>query len=208
MPGRFIETDSTGLVGLFVGHTGAKTRRLIEQAQGGLLFIDEAYALGSKTRRNIYCEEALASLVKGMEDFREDFVCILAGHTDEMEDMISVNPGLRDRNGITIEFPDYSAEELLQIFIKFAQNKKCYVHPSTHPLLLEKLTRIVGREDTHFSNARIVRKIFERATLKQALRTNSNVITKADILEAFSEQDLAKLIASSSEHSIGFSKIL
>lgn len=208
IPGRFIETDSTGLIGLYVGHTGAKTRRLIEQAQGGLLFIDEAYALSGKEKLGSYGEEALASLVKGMEDYRDDFVCILAGYTDEMEDMISVNPGLRNRIGITIEFPDYSAEELLQIFIKFARDKKYYVHPSTHPLLLEKLTRIVGRKDTHFSNARIVRKIFERTTLKQALRTKSNVITKAYIFETFAEQDLAKLVSAPPDRSIGFSKIL
>lgn len=203
--GVFIETDSGGLIAQYVGHTALKTKAVVGRAQGGVLFVDEAYALyKGQDGGGSFAAEALATLVKEMEDKRDKFICIMAGYTKETEEMLSSNPGLRDRIAFTIDFPDYSVDELLQIFDKFAKENQYTVHAGAKKLLLDYFARVVAQKDEHFSNGRIVRKIFERVRIKQALRTDSNVITKGDIQAATAEGDLAKIAVSVPKTAMGF----
>ena len=198
-----LETDREGLVGGYVGQTALKTSRKIEGALGGVLFIDEAYSLF--TGGNIdYGYEAVATLVKAMEDRRTEFVCILAGYTKEMNDMINMNPGLRDRVQFYIDFPDYSAMELLQIFEKLCKDCKYKISEPARDTLLGGFTRLCNSKSQNFSNGRLVRKIFERTRMKQALRTSGNTIADTDIEAVFSEPDIAALFGESKSKQIGF----
>lgn len=202
----YVETDSGGLIAGYVGQTALKTKAVIARAKGGVLFVDEAYALyNGEGRAGMFAAEALATLVKEMEDKRDEFVCILAGYTQETEDMIKSNPGLRDRIGISIEFPDYSVEELVQIFEKFARDAGYWLGRGSREFLFDYFSRVLAQKDEHFSNGRIVRKVFERARIKQAMRTESNVITKGDLEAATAEGDLAKIAAGAQEATpVGF----
>jgi hypothetical protein len=198
-----VETDREGLVGAYVGHTAIKTSNKIDSALGGVLFIDEAYALF--TGDNVdYGHEAVATLVKAMEDKRDEFVCILAGYTGEMNAMLGMNPGLRDRVQFYVDFKDYSEPELMQIFEKLCRDNKYKLSQSARAALLDGFTRIVKAKSPNFSNARLVRKLFERVRMKQALRTGNNVIADVDITAVFSEPDIAVMFGGGSRVKIGF----
>jgi len=198
-----VETDRGGLIGLYVGHTADKTSRKIESALGGILFVDEAYSLFSESRID-YGHEAVATLVKAMEDKRDEFVCILAGYTNEMNAMLDMNPGLRDRVQFYVDFPDYIEIELLQIFEKLCKDNKYKLSQSAIDTLTGGFSRFVGAKSQNFSNGRLVRKLFERARMKQALRTSSNVITDLDIEAVLVEKDIATLFKGKNHAQIGF----
>jgi stage V sporulation protein K len=134
---RVIETDRSGLVAEFVGQTDKKTKDVIQSANGGVLFIDEAYALNDRYgNQKGFGEEATDALVKEMEDRRESLVVILAGYKDPMMDYISINPGLKSRIPMIIEFPDYSSEELVEIAERISQTRGL-------TLTLEAKTKII-----------------------------------------------------------------
>lgn len=200
-----VETDREGLVGAYVGHTAIKTKDKINEASGGVLFIDEAYSLFTGDRDKIdYGNEAVATLVKYMEDKRDDFICILAGYTKEMNDMLSMNPGMRDRISFYIDFPDYGADELLQIFEKMCRDNKYRLSESAADMLKDGFNRIVRVKGQNFSNGRLVRKIFERVRMKQALRASNSIISDADIIAAFAESDISAMFGNSKSVRIGF----
>ncbi|MEI3407011.1 MAG: AAA family ATPase [Christensenellales bacterium] len=113
--GQLIETDRSGLVAGFVGQTAGKVTDVVNSALGGILFIDEAYALARKGMDNDFGDEAIDTLVKLMEDHRDDLVVIVAGYTDEMHDFLTSNPGLISRFNKYIDFPDYTDDELMAI---------------------------------------------------------------------------------------------
>ena len=161
---------------------------------GGVLFIDEAYALANNSASYDYGHEAIDTLVKRLEDHRKDFVCIMAGYTKEMDQMLDSNPGLRDRIQFYIDFPDYSAEELVQIYCKYAHEEEYQIDAEAKDAFLQMAEQIVRAKDQNFSNARLVRKVFERTRMKQALRTDNNVITAADIEAAFTEPDMQAVL--------------
>jgi len=117
----FIETGREGLVAEYVGQTAIKTKKKCKDAMGGILFIDEAYTLGMCEHENDFGHECIATLIKYMENKRKDFVCIMAGYADQMDVMIKRNPGLKDRVQFYIDFPDYTVDELLQIFKQFCK---------------------------------------------------------------------------------------
>jgi len=190
----FVETDREGLVGVYVGQTAHKTADKIKDAMGGVLFIDEAYSLGIYKDGVDYGQESISTLVKRMEDYRKDFVCIMAGYTDEMNKMLDINPGLRDRVQFYIDFPDYSADELLQIFCRQSNQEKYSITAAGKVVALSYFETIVRSKDEHFANARLARKIFERVRIKQSLRADSNVISKSDIDSVFVEKDMAGLL--------------
>ena len=119
--GHLVETDRSGLVAEYVGQTAVKTNKVIDDAIDGVLFIDEAYTL-AQAGGNDFRMEAIATLLKRMEDDRSRLVVILAGYSGEMETFIEANPGLRSRFNRYIDFPDYSAEELVQIFMSLAES--------------------------------------------------------------------------------------
>lgn len=192
---KFIETDRDGLVSQYLGGTAAKTASVVKDAIGGVLFIDEAYALASNAAYD-YGHEAINTLVKRLEDSRKDFVCIMAGYTKEMDQMLSSNPGLRDRIQFYIDFPDYSAEELVQIYCKYAESEDYQLSVKTKEVLRQTAEQIIRNKDENFSNARLIRKVFERTRMKQAMRTSDNMISAEDIQAVFAESDMCALLDS------------
>ena len=192
---KFIETDRDGLVSQYLGGTDAKTASVVKDALGGVLFIDEAYALVSNAAYD-YGHEAINTLVKRLEDSRRDFVCIMAGYTNEMNQMLSSNPGLRDRIQFYIDFPDYSAEELVQIYCKYAESEAYQLGADAKVTLRQMAEQIIRNKDENFSNARLIRKVFERTRMKQAMRTSDNMISAEDIQAVFAESDMRVLLDS------------
>lgn len=201
---KFIETDRDGLVSQYLGGTAAKTASVVKDALGGVLFIDEAYALVSNAAYD-YGHEAINTLVKRLEDSRRDFVCIMAGYTNEMNQMLSSNPGLRDRIQFYIDFPDYSAEELVQIYCKYAESEAYQLGADAKVTLRQMAEQIIRNKDENFSNARLIRKVFERTRMKQAMRTSDNMISAEDIQAVFAESDMRALLDSAQvQRRIGF----
>ena len=213
---RFIETDRSGLVARYVGHTALKTKEIIRSAQGGMLFIDEAYSLGcysdlgeslsGKGRRHDFGPEAIDALVKEMED--SDFICVMAGYPREMETMISCNSGLRDRVGFYIDFPDYSDNELCEIFDYMIADRNYEATEDAKDSAYEWLQKVCANNDRDFGNARLVRRFVDRVIFKQNVRTAGGCIDAVDVDAAIADSDLAKLadVASGSgaSHPVGF----
>lgn len=198
---RFIETDRSGLVARYVGHTALKTKEIIRSAQGGMLFIDEAYSLGcyndldenlrSKGRGRDFGPEAIDALVKEMED--SDFICVMAGYPREMETMISCNPGLRDRVGFYIDFPDYSDNELCEIFDYMLADRNYEATEDATDSAYEWLQKVYANNDRDFGNARLVRRFVDRVIFKQNVRTAGDCVDAADVDATIADSDLAKL---------------
>lgn len=190
--GHLVETDRSGLVGEYVGQTAVKTNKVIDHALGGILFIDEAYSLLGDEKD--YGREAIATLLKRMEDDRRRLVVILAGYTNEMKAFIDSNPGLQSRFSRYIEFPDYNADELYQIFLKRLKEFDYTITPDAAAALKNYFGEAVAHKDANFGNARFVRNVFERTLQRQANRLSTEVnltsaklaeITKEDLPEEF-----------------------
>ena len=193
--GHLVETDRSGLVGQYVGHTAPKTNEIIDSALDGVLFIDEAYSLSSYERKNDFGQEAISTLLKRMEDDRDRLVVIVAGYTAEMEDFIKSNPGLKSRFVNYIHFPDYSSRELFDIFIFEAQKNGFMVDEAAKLELKTALDAVVSKHDRDFGNGRFVRTLFLFFLRAQADRLSSiveisdndlSLLTRNDILEALS----------------------
>ena len=166
--GQLIEVDRSMLVAGFVGQTAIKTAEVIEKAKGGVLFIDEAYTL-SEGGPNDFGQEAINTLLKAMEDFREDLIIIVAGYTQNMDKFIHSNPGLESRFNLFMLFPDYSVDELYDIFLMRAKQNGYNLDPTAEKKLKELLA--LGALDSEsFGNARGVRNLFEHAVSAQADR--------------------------------------
>ena len=183
--GQLIETDRSGLVAEYVGQTAVKTNKIIDKALDGMLFIDEAYTLVSGGKED-YGNEAIATLLKRMEDDRDRLVVVLAGYTDRMETFINSNPGLRSRFNRQIEFPDYSVDELYDIFCLLARDSDFHLSEGASERLYEHIQQTVSSKESDFGNARYVRNLFEKAIERQANRLASQK-------EEVSEQDLTLL---------------
>lgn len=167
--GQLVETDRSGFVGGYMGETAKKTASLCDQALGGILFIDEAYQLCTSDSDD-YGKEAVATLIKRMEDCRGRMIVIAAGYTDEMRDFLRINPGLESRFGIKIEFADYTASELAQIFRSMCGKNGYTMSAELDAGLDGMIERLTRRRDKTFGNARFVRQLFEDATGRQADR--------------------------------------
>ena len=165
--GHLVETDRSQLVAGYVGQTAARTRAVLESALGGTLLIDEAYAL-ARGGENDFGLEAIDTLVKFMEDHREDLAVVAAGYPDEMRKLIEANPGLESRFTRTIDFPDYTNDELVAIFDSMSSKKRYDLDADAR----RALTELVAAEPRTrgFGNARFVRNVFEQAVSLQALR--------------------------------------
>lgn len=172
--GHLVETDRSGLVAEYVGQTAVKTNKIIDSALDGVLFIDEAYSLISNSQ-NDYGKEAIATLLKRMEDNRDRLVVILAGYSVEMQQFIDSNPGLQSRFNRYIEFPDYSAEELYQIFEKNAKEFDYKISKDAEISLKAFFENTVANKDKNFGNARFVRNLFEKTIERQANRLSKEV---------------------------------
>ena len=186
--GHLVEVTREDLVGEFIGHTAPKTRKVIEKAIGGILFIDEAYAL-SRGGDNDFGKEAIDTLVKGMEENREDLVVILAGYTKEMMEFMKVNSGLKSRFPSQIQFPDYTAEELLSIAKTSLQKEQFQFDLSVEKAMLSVLERrqIAGRNDD--GNGRLVRNILQEAVRKQSKRLKREGFHSPEELKILRSED-------------------
>ena len=180
--GQLVETDRSGLVAGFVGQTAIKTQEVIEKAKGGVLFIDEAYTLTSHGG-NDYGQEAVDTLLKAMEDNRDDLVVIVAGYIELMRDFVNSNPGLKSRFNRFMDFPDYTIDEMMGIF-----NMRCeksgyrLMDDAARDMLKEKI-KTGSRDVKGFGNARGVRNLFERALSLQADRLSKlETLTKDDLM--------------------------
>ncbi|ANN19465.1 ATPase [Amycolatopsis orientalis] len=167
--GQFREVSRRDLVGQYIGHTAEKTATVFEEAKGGVLFIDEAYTLSRLAGSGgDFGQEAIDTLVPLMEEHRDEVAVIVAGYTGEMVDFLAANPGLASRFGKTIEFENYSPDELLAIFGRMASAGDYELDPAAAPVLTDHFRRISG--DVNFGNARDARRLFEKVRKAQSQR--------------------------------------
>lgn len=187
---KFIEVDRSGLVGNYIGQTANKTKRVVDSAIGGVLFIDEAYSL-ARGHDNDFGSEAIEVILKAMEDHRSDLVVIVAGYADRMERFISSNPGLKSRFSRTIDFPDYTAEEMFTIFELLAKQNGYILDGNAVTFLRIAMEERWAQRGADFANARDVRSMFERAVSAQANRIAALETLDENALATFTREDLA-----------------
>jgi len=190
--GHTVETDRSGLVANYVGQTATKTNAVVDSALNGVLFIDEAYALVPENASQDYGQEAISTLLKRMEDDRDKLVVIIAGYTNEMKRFIDSNPGLQSRFNRYINFPDYTAEELVDIFKMYVKKNEYTIGWEAMELLNEKLNYAVEHKDRNFGNARYVRNVFEKAIQAQANRLSGKTGLSERQLTEITIDDLEK----------------
>lgn len=189
---KFVETDRAGLVAEYVGQTAVKTNKIVDSALDGVLFIDEAYSLVTDSKSD-YGMEAISTLLKRMEDNRDRLVVILAGYTDNMEEFIQANPGLRSRFSRTIQFEDYNDEELFQIFELNLKKYEYVLAPAAVEKVRETIRQAVEGRDKEFGNARYIRNIFEKVIQNQANRVAYIPHVSAEDLSLIEEEDVHNL---------------
>ena len=184
--GQLVETDRSGLVAGYLGQTALKTQAVIQEAMGGVLFIDEAYALVNRDDDS-YGKEAIETILKAMEDHRDSLVVIVAGYDELMHKFIDSNPGLASRFNKYFNFPDYTGEEMLKIFRRFCKSNGYSIGGDDADIIHGRFSDIYANRKENFGNARLVRNIFEKAIQHQADRL---AVTDGII----SDHDLAALI--------------
>ena len=198
--GQLVEVDRSGLVAGYVGQTAIKTSKKIEEARGGVLFIDEAYALSRKD--DTFGQEAIDTILKAMEDNREDFVVIVAGYTAPMEQFINSNPGLKSRFNKYIEFPDYTIDELMGIF---DMNCKKYDYTAGEEVRTQVRAILVQRKMAtleNFANAREVRNLFEEIITNQARRVAAMESPSREDMQTLLLEDLVETAEGDAEKTL------
>ena len=188
--GHTVETDRSGLVGQYIGQTAPKTNQIVDSAMNGVLFIDEAYALVPEHSTQDYGQEAISTLLKRMEDNRDSLVVIIAGYSNEMQRFIDSNPGLQSRFTRYINFPDYTADELVRIFYMYMKKNEYTLSKEADAMLREKLEYAVAHKDRNFGNARYVRNIFEKTIEQQANRLAKQTGLSKEQLTELTSEDL------------------
>ena len=183
---KLIEVSSKDLVAEYVGQTAVKTMNVVEKALGGILFVDEAYALADKGSENTYNAEAIATLIKAMEDYRDDLVVIFAGYTKEMQAFLDSNSGIVSRIGYTLEFDDYTNEELIDIFKGMVTKAGFNLEDDA----IEEVDRLINenRFTKNFGNARFIRNVYERSVINHASNTKNNKSSK--VLKTITKKDI------------------
>jgi SpoVK/Ycf46/Vps4 family AAA+-type ATPase len=172
--GHLIETDRSGLVGGYLGQTAIKTQEVIQSAMGGILFIDEAYTLVPKSQNDAYGQEAIDTILKAMEDHRDDLVVIVAGYPALMDNFIHSNPGLESRFNKYIFFDDYNPEELYGIFISMCENSSLILDSKADDYLKGLCEDLYNTRGDNFANGRQIRNIFENVLTSQANRLSGD----------------------------------
>ena len=182
--GQLVEVDRSGLVAGFVGQTAIKTSEVIQKALGGVLFIDEAYALTNQDNANDFGKEAIEVLLKNMEDHRKDLIVIVAGYTELMGRFIHSNPGLESRFNKYFYFEDYTGDQLMEIFRSMCGKNGYTIGNETEKYAEEYFAALYEERDENFGNARDVRNVFERAVARQSDRVAAlEAPTKEQLME-------------------------
>lgn len=184
---KLIEVSSKDLVAEYVGQTAPKTMAVIQKAMGGVLFIDEAYSLASgKGSSNSYNEEAVATLIQAMENYRDELVVIFAGYTKEMQDFLNSNSGIVSRIGYTLEFEDYTEDELIEIFKSMLKKAGFEIEEAA----IEKVREIINeyKKSKNFGNARFIRNLYEKTVIRHATNTKSKKQSK--VLKTIKKEDI------------------
>ncbi|UII57877.1 stage V sporulation protein K [Cytobacillus spongiae] len=168
--GHLIEAERADLVGEYIGHTAQKTRDLIKKSLGGILFVDEAYSLGRGGEKD-FGKEAIDTMVKHMEDKQHEFILILAGYSREMDQFLSLNPGLHSRFPIVVDFPNYTIEQLMDIGERMLKEKQYELSYEAERKVKDHLLWIQNNVNpASFSNGRYIRNIIEKSIRAQAMR--------------------------------------
>nr|YP_010197968.1 Rubisco expression protein [Gracilaria multipartita]UAD86384.1 Rubisco expression protein [Gracilaria multipartita] len=189
--GNLMTVTRDDLVGQYIGHTAPKTKEVLKQAMGGVLFIDEAYYLYKPDNERDYGAEAIEILLQVMENQRDDLVVIFAGYKDRMDKFYESNPGLSSRVTNHVDFPDYTAEELLAIAKLMLEEQQYRFAPEADKVLLEYAGRRM--KQPHFANARSIRNAIDRARMRQANRifiSGDKILTKNDLVTIKAEDIL------------------
>lgn len=187
--GHLVETDRSGLVGQYIGQTAIKTNAIVDSALDGVLFIDEAYALAGEGRD--FGKEAVATLLKRMEDNRDRLVVILAGYPNEMSKFIDMNPGLQSRFNRYIHFPDYSVDELCSIFENLAYKFDYTLAADAKDAVRKQLVSVIIQKRKNFGNARYVRNLFDKTIENQANRLARLGNVSISLLSEIRPEDIA-----------------
>lgn len=186
--GQLVEVDRSGLVAGFVGQTALKTQEVIQSALGGILFIDEAYAL-SNGGDNDFGQESIDTILKAMEDYRNDFVVIVAGYTNLMEGFINSNPGLQSRFNKYFYFEDYNGEQLMKIFDGMCRKNSYVLDADAQETAAEFFRQMYENRDENFGNARDARNLFEDMIVRQANRLSEEEAPDRDALMCITKSD-------------------
>lgn len=182
--GQLVEVDRSGLVAGFVGQTALKAQEAVQKAIGGVLFIDEAYALVNADNANDFGHEAIEVILKNMEDHRKDLIVIVAGYTDRMEQFIHANPGLESRFNKYFFFEDYDGKQLMEIFRSMCKKNGYTLSEEGEKFMEKDLQELYDSRDENFGNARDVRNLFEQAVARQADRVSQlEAPTKEQLME-------------------------
>ena len=188
--GQLVEVDRSGLVAGFVGQTAIKTNEVLQKALGGVLFIDEAYALANQDAPNDFGKEAIEALLKGMEDHRADLIVIVAGYTELMGNFIHANPGLESRFNKYFYFEDYNGGQLMEIFRSMCEKNGYTLGDETAQYAAQYFSELYENRDENFGNARDVRNVFERAVARQSDRVAALEAPGKEDLMALTQADL------------------
>lgn len=180
--GHLLEVERADLVGEYIGHTAQKTREILKKSIGGIMFVDEAYTLSQGGEKD-FGKEAIATIVKAMEDYRQDLIVILAGYSGEMERFLRSNPGLRSRFPIHIDFPDYDGDDLFQIAMQMYEDRDYELTNRYRWKLKQHLGEFAKSRHPHSGNARYVRNLVEKSIRLQALRiVDREYLTRKDLI--------------------------
>ncbi len=177
--GHLVEVSHADLIAEYIGQTAPKVRAAVESALGGVLFIDEAYALTPGDSHNSYGPEAIAELLRLMEEHRDDLVVIVAGYQDRMTNFLAANPGLASRFPTTVEFPDYADDELVAIFESMAGAAGYELHDGVRDAVRRALWSVP--RDESFGNGRVMRNLLDRAIALQAERITASAVDRDEV---------------------------
>lgn len=184
--GHVVEVDRSDIVGKFIGETAKLTKKAIDKAMGGILFIDEAYSLAKGGENsNDYGKEAIETLLKSMEDNRGKFTVIFAGYKKEMRNLINMNPGLQSRINLMINFDDYTDEELIHIAKNIAKEEYYKLSEDGKKAFIERIQK--EKVDENFANARVVRNLMDEAVREKAFRTGDETVCEEELTTLTSE---------------------